>query len=172
MTIVKATQEKTHSILLVWKSPNNSKAGVWATDPLYTRGGERAGWDSKAFTRKGTIFLYTRQWRSSWTTCVSANWALSCPQTCVYLENRENSPNLLTHATLKELSQFKGSWHRPGYLLWKYVFTFFKSSRSIFSIPSSWSTLEARVGEESLLLGTRKRPRRQEPPQLGLFGTF
>lgn len=49
------------------------------------------------------------------------------------------------------------------------VFTFFKSSRSIFSIPSSWSTLDARVGEESLLLGARDKRRVSEETSVAGF---
>lgn len=53
----------------------------------------------------------------------------------------------------------EGSWERVlGRLFGEEVFTFFRSSRSIFSMPSNWSTFEARVGEESLLLGERQQP--------------
>lgn len=77
-----------------------------------------------------------------------------------------------TETADKGLSQFKAACMDRITCL-ENMFTFFRSSRSIFSIPSSWSTLEARVGEESLLLGTRnKRPCRQEFSVAGFVWCF
>lgn len=159
------------------ESPHNKDdIWVWATDTLYKGWGgrETAGWGSRAFTKKGNNFSVHMTVRAFLHHVCRQELSSKQPLKHVCTENKGKTPTSYTitrHKTV--VLQFRGSVHRPGNLLWEEPFTFFRSSRSIFSIPSSWSTLEARVGEESLLLGTRnKRPRWQEPPWLGVFGRF
>lgn len=87
---------------------------------------------------------------------VSGNQApKQTPKTCV-LRKQGECPQLIPPTLLTKGSQFKAACVDRITCL-ENTFTFFRSSRSIFSIPSSWSTLEARVGEESLLQGTRDK---------------
>lgn len=136
-------------------------------------GWERAGWGLKALTKKGTLFLCVWQWKLSCTMCVSGNQALSSSlNMCMEKAGKTTTFIPLTNCCQRALTvQGQLAWTGwPALRIW---FTFFRSSRSNFSIPSSWSTLEARVGEEFLLLGTRnKRPCWPEPPWLALFGIF
>lgn len=146
-------------------------AGSWPRDEEAGRG-LRVGWLRFEGTQKrGECFFCTRDNEGLLALCGSGNQVPSGPLNMWVPRKEGKCPHLIPGTLLIKGSHSSRALGMDQTACCENVFTFFKSSRSIFSIPSSWSTLEARVGEESLLRGTRdKRPRWQEPPRLGYLG--
>lgn len=146
-------------------------AGSWPRDEEAGRG-LRVGWLRFEGTQKrGECFFCTRDNEGLLALCGSGNQVPSGPLNMWVPRKEGKCPHLIPGTLLIKGSHSSRALGMDRTACCENVFTFFKSSRSIFSIPSSWSTLEARVGEESLLRGTRdKRPRWQEPPRLGYLG--